>query len=266
MLASSITAAVAVKIPPFIYQDLSSWFLLCDAQFTICAISSEFTKSSHIVANLPTDTDTRVSQWILQQPDPSKIAYERLREELLRLYDIPASARARKLLSFPSLGVGDRDPSRLSEEMFLLSRCADGSEVDLLMEVYLQTLPKHVRDQMGDTQGLTLKQLGARAQTIWLQTSAPSFSTVAAIDTTDVEINEDHLRSDRDAICAIQNQQQRRRSREFQRKPPINLAKQREPTFNALGHCFYHSQFGKAARQCVQGCTFQKNFNSGRRF
>lgn len=254
----STTAAVAVKIPPFIPQDLSSWFLLCDAQFTICGISSENTKSSYIVANLPTDAVTRISQWILKQSDPTKIEYKDLREELLRLYDLPASARARRLLSFPSLGMGDRDPVRLSEEMFLLSRCADGSEVNLLTELYLQTLPKHVRDQMGDTHSLSLEQLGARAQTIWLQTSAPSFPTIAAMDTAAVEIGDGN-------ICAVPYRQPSRREREFQRKPPTNPAKQREPTFNALGHCFYHSQFGKAARQCVQGCTFQKNSNGGRR-
>lgn len=250
----STAAAVSVKIPPFMPQDLSSWFLLCDAQFTICGISSENTKSSYIVANLPTETVSRVSQWILKQPDPTKIEYKDLREELLRLYDLPASARARSLLSFPSLGMGDRDPARLSEEMFLLSRCADGSEVDLLMEIFLQTLPKHVRDQMGDTRGLSLKELGARAQTIWLQTSAPSFSTVAAIDA-----------ADEDAIWAIQDQQPRGSLPRGQRRKPSTSIAKREPTFNALGHCFYHSQFGKAARQCVQGCTFQKNSNGGRR-
>ena len=122
--SAAATAAVAVKIPPFLAQDLSSWFLLCDAQFAICGISSDSTKSSHIVANLSSDAVSRVSPWILSQPDPTNISYSALRKELLRLYDLPASVRARKLLSFPSLGMGDRDPERLSEEFRLLSRRA----------------------------------------------------------------------------------------------------------------------------------------------
>ena len=254
----STAAAVAVKIPPFIPQDLSSWFLLCDAQFTICGISSEITKASYIVANLPSDAVTRVSPWILSQTDPTSITYSDLRAELLRLYDLPASVRARKLLSFPNMGMGDRDPERLSEEMRLLSRRADGSQVDILIEVYLQTLPKAVRDQMGDTNGRSLKQLGAQAQAIWLQTSASSSSTVATVS----DDNNPVVKSE---ICAIRDRHPRDGVQKVLRRSPTASDKLREPTFNDLGHCYFHSRFGNAARKCVSGCTFSKNSFSGRR-
>ena len=253
--APSAAAAVAVKIPPFVPQDLTSWFLLCDAQFTISNVAVESTKASYIVASLPVDAVTRVSPWILKQPDPAKISYTDLRTELIRLYDLPPSIRARKLLSFPAEGMGDRDPERLSEELLLLSRRADGSQVDILAEIYLQTLPKPVRDQMADTSGFSLKQLGSRAQEIWLQTSARSFSNISTVEPLDDQL----IRSE---ICAIRDRPTNGH-RNYTRSPAMS-GKRREPTFDARGYCFYHAQFGSAAKKCASGCTFPKNSSSGR--
>lgn len=126
-------------------------------------------KASYVVANLSATAVTKISPWILTQKDHSNISYKDLRVELLRLYDLPASTRARKLLSFPSMGMGGRDLARLCEEMFHLSHKADVSQVDLLLELYVSR--RYPRMFM-IKRVAPVVFLSSQAQTIWLQTSA----------------------------------------------------------------------------------------------
>ena len=247
--------SLSVKIPPFMMKNVRAWFLLCDAQFAIASITSSFTKSSHIIANLPADVVSRLTGWIFEQPDRSRIHYNDLQEKLLQIYDLSVIERARCLLDFPSSGLGDRNPSQLAEEMRMLSIKADGTRVDLLAELFLRTIPKSVRDQMANTEGLSVEDLGLKAEAIWRQTTA-SRPVSTSICSSEPQCLSDTVSSIKGEpfIPFKQKTSRDTKGKQF-----------RSPQLNDRGFCYYHEKFGNNARACAPGCCFAKNGISGRR-
>ena len=76
--------------------------------------------------------------------------YELLREQLARLYRQHESQCAQKVLQLPATASKSADPERTFEDLTFYLYDEDGVEVDLVKEVFLQSISPAVRSRLPD--------------------------------------------------------------------------------------------------------------------
>ena len=75
-------SAVSVKIPLFWPTDPEVWFAQVEAQFSTCNITSQRTRSDHVIAALAPEIATEIQDLLLSPPDDNP--YYVLRTELIK--------------------------------------------------------------------------------------------------------------------------------------------------------------------------------------
>ena len=228
--------AVTVKLPPFSTQEPISWFRRAEVQFRLRNVSNEQTKADYVLEAVPDTVFPQVSAWLDDQPD--KMEYGTLKNYLQDEFTLSPSTRAQRLLQFPSQPLGDRTAHQAWNEMQALARLPDidqvtkkHKQVDLMRELWLQTLPSHVRAALPNAENTDMKELVRQADL--LIDAANASHRPAAISRVSKE-------APADATTA------RRRRPQEQHSSPTEV-------------CFYHAKFGAAARKCLPGCQWTKN-------
>ena len=251
-LATQIHAA-SVKLPPFSPNETLTWFRRAETQFRLKGVTKSSTKSDHVIAVLPEDVFRRIASWLDDQPDD--IDYDQLKTQLLDEFSPSPSERARRVLNLPNTPLGDRTPKEVWHEITTLCRLpkkdASGNyqQVDLKKEVWLRTLPSHVREQLHNTDDTDVNYL---------------------VDTAD-KIMEAHRQAQRQTTIASATDaedQPGEANAATATKTPTR--RPQRPFFNATidenGICSYHARFGANARRCIRGCQWKtpKNAQGGR--
>ena len=238
-------AAVNIKLPPFCATDVLPWFQRVEVQFRIRNLTSETKKADHVLAALPPETFSLISEWLLEQGD-AQVHYTDLKKQILRNCVATPEERAHRLMELTRLPLGDQRPSAAFAEMKALTRlpysdnCTD--KLDLLRVLWLLRLPSDVSSKITDFTQRTEQKLVDLADSLQgaAKISAPR-STLAVSNTTEDE--------ETPSAAAV-------------RKPPP----QKNYTYRKQdqeGLCFYHKRFGDKARRCQAPCSWPKNAYRG---
>lgn len=177
--------AAALKLPTLWTDDLETWFLQAEAQFSIRRITSEQKKYYHVVAVLSADTAAKVKSIIR---DPPEDAYTALKSALLRKYEPSEYERAAAIMSITSLG--DYKPSELMDRFLNLLGDHDGGI--LLRYHFLRLMPDFVRSTLSLTTTKDLRKLSAQADTIFLAGRDTGSQSICS--TEDAEVDRVHRR------------------------------------------------------------------------
>ena len=137
----------------------------------------------------------------------------------------------------------------------LLGEKATTTDGSIIKELFMQRLPTNVRMVLAAASEKTpLEELATLADKI-MEVALPSIATVATPPQATSEV--EHLRAEnaslRKQISALQTATGPRRRRSRSR----NRGRPRSPSQSAV--CWYHRQFGDAARKCTLPCAKSEN-------
>ena len=238
-------APVSLKLPPFWQQDPEVWFAQVEAQFGTRGITVERTKFDYVVASLSTEVAMEVRDLILSPPDTDP--YKVLKEQLIGRTVASEQRRLQQLFNAEELG--DRKPTQLLRRMHqLLGEKASTTDSTFLRELFLQRLPANVRMVLASTaEATSLDQLATLADRIMEAVTSPS---VSSVETSQLSVELSELRAEVARLRQLVGSR-RRPSRSHSTSPaPSRPWAQPQP-----GVCWYHQQFGEAARKCKPPCS-----------
>ena len=159
--------AATVKLPVFTSSDPFTWFVRIEAQFRSKGIQRSQTQSDYVLQALPEHVCTRIAAFL--RKNPTDIAYDALKAEILKKYSLTSSERVQKVLEIICQPLGDRPPSTAWDEMSTLLKLPETDvsgklkEVDLQRELWLLHLPEPVRAGLHDSESLPIDDLLKRA-------------------------------------------------------------------------------------------------------
>lgn len=254
--------AIAVKLSPFSTQEPISWFRRAEIQFRLRKITDPRTQADYVLEAIPESVFPQVSAWLDQQSDD--IAYTDIKAHLLKEYTLTVSARAQRLLAIPQQPLGDRTASNVWNEMQSLARLpgtdattGKAPQIDLMRELWLQSIPSSVRAALHDSDDLPMADLIKKADDLIT-------STRASQKPTPVCFTEPRPTDEDSDVHAVHRQSS------GGRQPPPDKKGQGRHTgprghLLASGICSYHDRYGDAARNCLTGCQWSKNGQRSRR-
>ena len=199
------------------------------------------TQGDYVLEATPDTIFTRVSAWLDDKEDD--IIYSDLKAHLLSEFTQTPSARAQRLLSFPQQPLGDRTAAAVWTEMQSIA-CLPGIDsstgknkrVDIMRELWLQTLPSSVPFTLHDAHDLSMPELIQKADNLIIPyQAAQKPGAIAAVEDSDDATVNSMLKRDRG-----------------RRSGPRGY-------LLASGVCSYHKKFRDAAGNCLLGCTLTKN-------
>ena len=206
----------------------------------------------YVVASLSPEFATEIRDLILTPPEVNP--YDVLKEQLIKRTAASEQRRLQQLFSAEELG--DRKPTQLLRRLKQLAGDTPGAEGVFLRELSLQRLPTNVRMVLASTRGdTTIEELAQLADKI-IEVAVPEVAAVSTAkpDTTVLE----HLREMAGLKQQIQTLQYRPRSRS--RRRSMSPA----PPSPSTTICWYHQQFGDAARKCKPPCSKSGNDQASR--
>lgn len=260
--------AVAVRLPPFSTQEPVSWFRRAEIQLRLRKITDPQTKADYVLEAIPETLFPQISAWLDQQDDV--IQYDDLKAFLLKEYTLSTSDRAKRLLDMPHHPLGDRMPRQIWNEIQSLARLPQvdpatgkNKRIDLMRELWLQTLPPAIRAAIPDSDDLEMDALVTKADSL-LNASKASQKPASAAYTGMTVPAQTAGASDEVSGVLLEKLD---RSRHIPGRP---AARRSFTPFTAIlrnGICSYHEKFGASARRCLDGCKWvpvPKNASGGR--
>ena len=251
---SSVNSAT-VKLPPFSRSEAQTWFRRAETQFRLKSITRSTTKADHVLSSLPEDVFPQIAQWLNEQPD--ELTYENLKAYLLQEFTLKPAARAQKVLAMASQPLGDLSAQQAWYEIqALLTLPANPNDpatkpkkVDLEREIWLQRLPEGIRAAMPGAEEMKMSELITWADA--LITSGKAAARPQRPMLSEIQ-NED--------VNAVTNTR-REHTRNWRNS---DHHKKKYGFITRSGICNHHMKWGEAARSCVAGCEWSKNWKSGR--
>jgi hypothetical protein len=248
-------SATSIKLPQFTASEPLAWFRRAEAAFFLKKITASQTKAEWVVSLLPETALRRMNDWLDDQPP--KLDYDALKTEMLRVFSLCPSERAQRVLAMSSEGLGDRTVRDVWHQIQALCKLPekgpDGrpKEIDLKKEILLQIIPPAVVHAIPYVDSMPISDLVEAADSLLIhhKRKKQTFSMVADA-------------GDRGGLAMTQRGPSRSVSSRF-RPPP----KKAVGSLNEFGICTYHTRFGEAAKNCVEGCkwTPPKNAAAGPR-
>lgn len=266
--AQGDVAALSLKLPQYWPEDPQLWLAQVNSRFAVARITSQSQKFNHLVSALPPEIATELRDLIVSPP--ATAPFDTLTSELIKRTTM---SEQRRLQLLQSEELGDRKPSQLLRRLQqLLGEKEATFDQALLRELFLQRLPTSVRMVLATANGLSISQLAQLADSV-MDVSTPverpvfnlslperSGPTKAAPTTPSppaLQSLREEFRGEitklSDHIAALSAQRQR--------SPPRgrSFSGRRSPSPSRQGVCWYHRNFGKAARKCTTPRTFQGN-------
>ncbi|CAI6367886.1 unnamed protein product [Macrosiphum euphorbiae] len=241
---------VTVKVPPFWKSDPAIWFAQVEAQFHLGGITNDLTKYNHIVGAVDTEILSQVSDIIQKPPDTDR--YNTLKNRLIELFTDSQESKLRRLLG--DMRLGDKRPSMLLNEMQRLGGMACSTQ--LLKTLWLQQLPVTTQSCLTMSTG-TIEELARLADKISeidqqrMIVNTVSESTTEILKTLVKEVNELKVAANRN-----DNRSRSLSTSKTSRSRSVSRARYGKWRMGENGYCFYHDNFGKKARKCVDPCEY----------
>lgn len=259
-------------------QSVEYWFIRLESWFRLQNITDELTRFETVVASLTPPLFDQVADIIITPPATEQ--YAKLKAAIIEKFADSEYTRVDKLLSTVPLGA--QRPSHLLAD---IRRTGATRDEKVLRVCWLRRLPIQIRAvisaskvpltelaEMADAAYDTLQNENVSQLSSSLASSSTTpanTSTVAQSATSDIakciekltaEINE--LRRSRDSDRNSRRDNNRRRSSSRSNdtnnnQNATNSNQQRNSTpANCLPTCWYHRNFGTAARKCEKPCDF----------
>lgn len=275
-------AAKDVHLPTFSTADATTWFLRAEIQFRLKNVTTDSRKADFVMAALPEGLFPKIAHY-LRRLGNAPVSYNALKARLLKECVPSPEERAARFIQLSRQSLGDQRPSTAYREMQSLLELppdSDGSfkTIDLLRVFWLNRLPDTVRRSITnfvDVSEDDILQLSDALHCAATPAQLPVCSTsdaMAASSTPD-----DDLKSSEDEPLAAAATWHKSSSRQFSNssqrfgnkgfgsrrfnnrttthpQPPRGNA----PTM-AADYCYYHSRFGREARNCRPPCSWPKN-------
>ncbi|XP_040164871.1 uncharacterized protein LOC120901235 [Anopheles arabiensis] len=179
--------------------------------------------------------------------------YEVAKRAIIEHFEESQRSRLHRLLA--EMNLGDRKPSQLLAEM---RRAANGAMTDsMLVDLWIGRLPPYVQSAVIATNTDTndrAKVADSVMDSFALYHRTGPYQTIHEVR------NEDFERLSRqvtelgqrlDAVLSRLNERERERPRSRTRQRQLN-----QEAVTPSGHCYYHTQYGQAARNCRPPCSF----------
>lgn len=255
--ATANIARISVRPPPFWKTNPTLWFAQIEAQFDLSGITADKTKFNHVLAAVESDVLNSVLDLILKPPADNK--YLAIKSRLIEIHSESEESKIRKLLQ--GLEIGDQRPSQLLTRM----RSLAGTNVSdpLLKSLWISRLPSTTQSVLTALND-DLQQLATVADKI-SDLTGNNLSVVSSVSQSTSALEQQVAALSAQMSELSQKIERRDRSRERNdyssrsRSPSRGRSNRyREPE---NGMCFYHTNFGRKARQCIKPCSFRQPEN-----
>lgn len=268
--SESQIARIAVKLPPLWKNNIKLWFVQAESNFELSAITNDLTKYNNVIAAIDPETLSAVSDILFNPPASNK--YNTLKERLISEFSDSENKQIRKLLS--ELQLGDDKPSHLLRKMRTLAGTSLND--DFLKTLWLQRLPSEIQTILS-VSSEPLENLAKLADKIAEVRTDPLLnvcvmnkptSSNPALSVNPREDSSNPLYEEvitlRQQVAALEQkiekfsrERSRNRSRTRYNNFRRNASSSRERKSSAF--CYYHSRFGKNARNCRSPCSFNND-------
>ena len=276
---------VAMKIPPFMKDDVELWFNVLESQFQLSNISQEDTKYNYVVANLTNpDAINAVREFITNKPNNP---YTTIKERLIKAFKESEDEKIQKLLN--DLQLGDKKPTAFLREMRGL---AENRVTDqFLKPIFFKHLPTNIQqileampsanltdaaeaaDKMlrhstvnvnaiqntNDNPILNLVQNLAKEVAELKKENQPNTSTDPITELTreikEMKLSISEIRESRSRERSHNSYRGRSHSHSRSRSRPRHY--DREQEYKRYPICWYHYKFGKDSHKCSKPCNFE---------
>lgn len=219
--------SISPKIPSFYQNDVENWLAVVKNQFKLAKITTESTKFSHIIANLPASATGKVKQIMIKEFQVGDLA--KLESALVSQYGLSKAQRMQ--IIFESGEMGDQKPSE-----FYYDLVSKASGLDISEEVLLNRF---------------LSRIPGQLQPLATSLKASTFSTEFFMNALD-EVFESFQKQQMTAnVAAVTHSH---------RPPP-----RRNQNVESSGLCWYHETFGNRSYKCQPGCSWRPRIKNDRR-
>lgn len=229
-----------------IYRDnVGFWFLTTEANFRVHSVTDDLIKYSYVVSQLDKQTMAEVKD-IIDHP-PVTCKYIKIKEELIRRFEVPETERMRKLFEEK---LEDRTPSQFYRR--LQSLAGAGVTVDkILRHLWLRRLPVHCQELVVSRFELRNSKLAEIADKIMEASQGPQNSTSHNTAVDNIQKCIDVLGKQVVELGVSVKRQSRSRS------PSTGRSGSKSPS-DAVELCWYHQVWGKSAHTCTKPCGWKK--------
>ncbi|XP_023309796.1 uncharacterized protein LOC111691357 [Anoplophora glabripennis] len=250
---------VAVKLPPFISDDVEMWVQVVDRSFRIARVTNEEAKFDYLVTALDRNVMSEVRD-LLMNP-PREKPYSALRAALIRRLSTSQEQKTRRLLEREE--IGDSKPSQFLRRLKALA----GSTVpdSLLRTLWTGRLPSSVQAILATQKNAALDDVAEVADAV-METVMPgtALQEVAKSNPKDDRLNriEQQLVEMSQAMAKLFASEPRRPTTRTHRSRSQDRSRSRD---SDSGQCWYHQRFGDRARVCRDPCTYRPGNETGSR-
>jgi hypothetical protein len=244
--------------------NIQSWFIYAENEFDALGIQEQRLKFQITLRSLTRELFDEVTPLMMDHKttDP----YDLLKEALLKRLALSDKQRADEL--FRDIELGDQKPTQLLRRMRQL---LNGQQLDerLLKQLFLQKLPKQAQTALAACRSVSLDELAETADAV-IEAYSTSVSCVTTnpIASTSGYVSMEEFSKLFKEVLHIREElkDSRNRNRHNSRRTPsrhrsFSRSRSRSRTRNT-DFCWYHEQYGPAARNCRPPCSFSKNQKS----
>ena len=268
MATSDEVATVSIKsrIPTFWRDKPVLWF----AQFETVVNPqkpSDEAKFSLLVAHIEKTDVEQIGDIIMSKTRAGR--YEEAKKRLLSVYEESETKQLEKLLT--EMDLGDQKPSQLLRSMREPAR--DKMPDSTLQILWMRPLPASTRAVLSVNENATLDMLAAMADKMHEQTrevhsvcACKQPSTYASQNGSshtqpEPDLREAIMQLTRE-IAAIKTDRSTQRRSSFRPRSRSQSRGRMNPYQQSSGDiCFYHTRYGKEARNCRSPCKFKRQEN-----
>jgi len=264
----SLSAKIAVRIPPFWPEEPELWFTQLEGQFTLCGITDDETRYAHTLSKIEPKQAREIKDVITRPPATDK--YKTLKKALIQRLTDSQEQRIRQLLEQEELG--DRKPSQFLRHLMTLAGTSVPGE--LIRTLWLGRLPAQMQAILATKIEDRLEEVAEQADWIHeissravMAATVPK-STMGQQPSTPQTTAEIQIMMLSKQVAALTMQmakltedwsQERARNRARSRSRSRPRFRPRSATPKRDGMCYYHRRFGAEARKCTHPCTYKEN-------
>ena len=237
MAADESINHVSIKPPMFMEDNVQAWFSIMEAQFSIAKITVKETKFYHVLASLPPNIVTPITQSTLDSKD-----YDVLKGAVLSTYEKSKPELLDKLMS--STIMTGRPSIYLNELLSLSTKIGAGD--DIVRHKFISALPNSISPIIASQGDLDFLRLGKMADELLIHMNRQE-SSQAHVNQLSSQAQQNRHSTSTNAARSSQQIPYGLRPFNKDQKPKV---------------CRAHLWFGEKAKYCKPWCKWPNKNNS----
>lgn len=154
-----------ISLPPFTGSSVGQWLKLCTLAFNAYAVTDVDQKCYLLLSALPPNLQSDLTNIMVDNPNVEE-KFELLRDNLIKLTDVPESTRIKSLLNHTPMG--DRTPSEYLRHLRHVAGTSQDKDSPLLRSIFLERIPSFMRAIIAHMTDQSLDYLAETADKIHL--------------------------------------------------------------------------------------------------